>query len=461
MSSRVLTTWNPEDKDFWEKEGKAIATRNLWISIPALFLAFSVWMVWSVVVVNMQTIGFKYDSDKLFWLAALPGLTGATLRIFYSFMVPIFGGRKWTTISTASLLIPAVGIGLAVRNPETSYSTMLVLALLCGFGGGNFASSMANISFFFPKAQKGTALGLNAGLGNLGVSAMQFLVPLVITTGMFSALCGDPQMCVINGVTKPLWLQNAGFVWVPFIMASTIAAWFGMNDIASARASFSEQAVIFKRKHNWIMCWLYLGTFGSFIGYSAGLPLLIKSQFPGMNPTKYAFLGPLVGALVRPVGGWLADKLGGAVVTFWNFIVMAAAVFGVLAFLPHSGTGGNFWGFLAMFILLFFTTGIGNGSTFRMIPVIFLTERQRDASGKGTEAQEKALRDASKEAAAVLGFSSAFAAYGAFFIPKSFGTSITMTGGPDAALYGFIIFYVSCIATTWWFYARKNSEMPC
>ena len=461
MSSRVLTTWNPEDKQFWEAEGKAIASRNLWISIPSLFLSFAVWMVWSVVVVNLPTIGFKYDPNKLFWLAALPGLTGATLRIFYSFMVPIFGGRKWTTISTASLLIPAIGIGFAVRNPDTSYTTMLILALLCGFGGGNFASSMSNISFFFPKAQKGTALGLNAGLGNLGVSAMQFLVPLVITTGVFSALCGDPQMCVIKGVTKPLWLQNAGFVWVPLILASTVAAWFGMNDIASAKASFSDQAIIFKRKHNWLMCWLYLGTFGSFIGYSAGLPLLIKSQFPGVNPTQYAFLGPLVGALVRPVGGWLADKLGGAVVTFWNFIVMAAAVFGVLYFLPHGGTGGNFWGFLAMFILLFTTTGIGNGSTFRMIPVIFLNERQREAAGRGAAAEEQAVKDAGKEAAAVLGFTSAFAAYGAFFIPKSFGTSIAVTGGPEMALYGFVIFYVSCIALTWWVYARQNAEMPC
>ncbi|MDD2732376.1 MAG: NarK family nitrate/nitrite MFS transporter [Desulfuromonadaceae bacterium] len=461
MSSRLLTEWSPEDKNFWEKKGKRIASRNLWISIPALLLAFSVWMVWSVVVVNLPNIGFKYDPNKLFWLAALPGLSGATLRIFYSFMVPIFGGRKWTTISTASLLIPAIGIGFAVRDSNTSYTTMLILALLCGFGGGNFASSMANISFFYPKAQKGTALGLNAGLGNLGVSAMQFLVPLVITTGMFSALCGDPQVCVVKGVTKSIWLQNAGFVWVPFIVAATIAAWFGMNDIASAKASFKEQSIIFRRRHNWIMCWLYLGTFGSFIGYSAGLPLLIKSQFPEVNPTQYAFLGPLVGALSRPLGGWLADKLGGAAVTFWNFIVMAVAVFGVLFFLPHGGAGGNFWGFLALFILLFFATGIGNGSTFRMIPVIFLTERQRDALGKGAEAQDQAIKDAGKESAAVLGFTSAFAAYGAFFIPKSFGTSIASTGGPDAALYGFIIFYLSCIIMTWWYYSRNNAEMPC
>ena len=461
MTSRVLTVWNPEDKEFWEREGKAIAARNLWISIPALFLAFAVWMVWSVVVVTLPTIGFGFDPDKLFWLAALPGLAGATLRIFYSFMVPIFGGRKWTTLSTASLLIPAVGIGFAVRDPNTSYTTLLILALLCGLGGGNFASSMSNISFFFPQAQKGTALGLNAGLGNLGVSVMQFLVPLAITAGVFGSLCGDPQTCIVNGVTKPIWLQNAGFIWVPFIVVSTLAAWFGMNEIASAKASFADQAIIFRRKNNWLMCWLYLGTFGSFIGYSAGMPLLIKSQFPGVNPTQYAFLGPLVGAIMRPVGGWIADKLGGARVTFWNFIVMAASVGGILAFLPHDGSGGNFWGFLAMFILMFVTTGIGNGSTFRMIPVIFLTERKRDAEGKPAPAQEQALKDAAKEAAAVIGFSSAFAAYGAFFIPKAFGSSIRLTGGPESALYGFLAFYVTCIVVTWWYYSRRNAKIPC
>jgi NNP family nitrate/nitrite transporter-like MFS transporter len=461
MASRVLAVWNPEDREFWEREGKSIASRNLWISIPALFLSFAVWMVWSVVVVNLPSIGYKFDANRLFWLAALPGLAGATLRIFYSFMVPIFGGRKWTTLSTASLLIPAIGIGYAVRDLDTSYTTLLLLALLCGLGGGNFASSMSNISFFYPQAQKGTALGLNAGLGNLGVSAMQFLVPLAITAGVFGALCGGPQDCVENGAVRPIWLQNAGFIWVPFIAASTVAAWFGMNDIASARASFREQAVIFRRKHNWIMCWLYLGTFGSFIGYSAGLPLLIKSQFPGISPTKYAFLGPLVGALMRPVGGWIADKVGGARVTFWNFIAMAASVAGILAFLPRGGSGGSFAGFLAMFILMFVTTGIGNGSTFRMIPVIFATGRKRDAEGKGAAAEEQAAKDAAKEAAAVIGFSSAFAAYGAFFIPKGFGSSIHLTGGPEGALYGFLAFYITCIAITHWFYSRRNAEMPC
>lgn len=460
-SPLLLTEWEPENTDFWEKTGRRIAQRNLWISIPALLLSFAVWMVWSVVVINLPSLGFPYTTNQLFWLAALPGLSGATLRIFYSFMVPIFGGRRWTTIATASLLLPSLWIGFAVQNPQTPYLVMLVLALLCGFGGGNFASSMANISFFYPQAQKGTALGLNAGLGNLGVSTVQFVVPLAITAGLFGAWGGEPQTLVQGEVTKQVWLQNAGFIWVPFIIATTIAAWFGMNDIASAKATFKDQIVIFKRKHNWLMCWLYTGTFGSFIGYSAGLPLLIKTQFPGVVPTQYAFLGPLIGALLRPLGGWLADKLGGARVTFWNFVAMAGGVIGVLHFLPSNGTGGSFAGFLVTFILLFATAGIGNGSTFRMIPVIFLTERQRAIQEQSAASLAQARRDAAKESAAVLGFSSAIAAYGAFFIPKSFGTSIELTGGPDAALYAFLLFYASCIVLTWWYYARKRSEMPC
>ena len=291
-------------------------------------------MVWSVVVAKLPSIGFTYTTDQLFWLAALPGLSGATLRIFYSFMVPIFGGRLWTTLTTWSLIIPAIGIGMAVQNPATPYWLFLALALLCGFGGGNFASSMSNISFFFPKAEKGNALALNAGLGNLGVSVVQFVVPLVITAGVFGWLGGEPH----DGQARrhasvPMWLQNAGFIWVPFIVASAFAAWFGMNDIASAKASFAEQAVIFQRKHNWIMCWLYTGTFGSFIGYSAGFPLLAKTQFPEVNALAYAFLGPLVGALSRSLTGWVSDKYGGGRVTFWVFVGMAIGVVGVLYFL--------------------------------------------------------------------------------------------------------------------------------
>ncbi|PWG61318.1 NarK family nitrate/nitrite MFS transporter [Sediminicurvatus halobius] len=454
----LITDWRPEDAEFWESYGKRVATRNLWISIPCLLLAFSVWMVFSAVAVRLNSIGFTFTDNQLFWLAALPGLSGATLRIFYSFMVPIFGGRRWTVISTASLVIPALGMGLAVQSPDTPYWVFIVLALLCGFGGGNFASSMANISFFYPKSQQGTALGLNAGLGNLGVSVMQFVVPAVITTGAFAAVFGGPQELSDGG---RLWLQNAGFIWVPFILLFTVLAWFGMNDLATAQASFRDQAVIFKRKHQWLMTYLYIATFGSFIGYSAGFPLLIKTQFPDVDPLQYAFLGPMVGALIRPVGGWMSDKLGGARVTFWNFVVMIAAVFGVVYFLPVLGTEGNFWGFFGMFMLLFITTGVGNGSTFRMIPVIFRNIHERGAEGQGEEARLAAIKAANKESAATLGFSSAIAAYGAFFIPKAYGTSIAVTGGPTAALYAFAIYYLTCIAVTWWFYHRRGAEAPC
>ena len=466
---RTLQVWTPEDRAFWEREGEAIAKLNLWISVPALFLAFAIWQVWSVVAVSLPGLGFKYSTNQLFWLAAAPALSGATLRIFYSFMVPLVGGRRWTAISTATLLIPALGIGFAVQDPTTGYPTMLALALLCGLGGGNFSSSMANISFFFPRERKGSALGVNAGLGNLGVSVVQFLSPLVVTAGIFGIFGGEPQTLVKGSQTLQVWTQNAAFIWVPWIAAAAIAAWFGMNDLAEASASFADQAVIFRRKHNWLMCLLYLGTFGSFIGYAAGFPLLIKSQFPGVNPLAYAWLGPFVGAIVRPFGGWLADRMGGARVTFWNFVVMACAVVAVLCFLPSGAAasaasgagGGSFAGFFVSFLVLFLTTGIGNGSTFRMIPAIFQAEKLRGIDPNDREAVARATKEANTEAAATLGFTAAFAAYGGFFIPKSYGTSISLTGGPQAALYVFIAFYLVCIAVTWWNYARRNAPVAC
>ncbi len=446
----TLEEWHPEDPAFWEEKGQRIARRNLWISIPALLLAFSVWMVWSMVVARLPAIGFGFTPGQLFWLAALPGLSGATLRIFYSFMVPIFGGRLWTTLSTASLLLPALGIGYAVQNPETPYLIFLALALLCGLGGGNFASSMANIAFFFPKAEKGNALALNAGLGNLGVSVMQFLVPLVITMGVFGAMGGQPQTMSDGG---QLWMQNAGFVWVPFILAATVAAWLGMNDIADAKASFREQAIIFGRKHNWLMCILYTGTFGSFIGYSAGFPLLTKLQFPDVNALQYVFLGPLVGALSRAGTGWIADRFGGGRVTFWTFLCMMVAVFGVIFFLGIKEAPGAFWGFFACFMALFMLTGIGNASTFQMIPVIMAREIPRLMPELDAEAQR---RQADRESAAIIAFTSAIAAYGAFFIPKAYGTSIAMTGGPVLALWGFMGFYLICVLVTWFYYTRTG-----
>ena len=361
-------------------------------------------------------------------------------------MVPIFGGRLWTTVSTASLLLPAFGIGYAVQNPDTPYFIFLVLALLCGFGGGNFASSMANIGFFFPKKEKGAALGKNAGLGNLGVSVMQFLVPIVITAGVFGALGGAPQQV---SETERLWLQNAGFVWVPFIVLATIAAWVGMNDIAEAKASFAEQAVIFQRKHNWIMCLLYTGTFGSFIGFSAGFPLLAKTAFPEINSLQFVFLGPLVGALSRAWTGWVADKYGGARVTVWVFAGMIVAALGVILFLG----AGSFIGFFAMFMALFFFTGVGNSSTFQMIPNIVGDYVPRLMPGLGAD---ETRRQVERESAAITAFTSAIAAYGAFFIPKAYGSSIAATGSANLALWGFVAFYVICLAVTWVWYSRPG-----
>jgi NNP family nitrate/nitrite transporter-like MFS transporter len=457
-SPRTLTRWDPEDQVFWAAEGRRVARRNLWISILALFLAFAVWMVWSVVAVKLPSVGFRFTTNQLFWLAALPGLSGATLRVFYAFAVPIFGGRRWTALSTASLLLPAVGIGLAVQDPTTPYGTFVGLALLSGLGGANFASSMSNISFFFPRAEKGTAMGLNAGLGNLGVSGVQLAVPLVIAAGVLGPLAGGPQSVVPGG--GHVWLQNAAYVWVPVIAAATLLAWFGMNDLASARASFRDQSIVFRRKHTWLTSLLYLGTFGSFIGYSAGLPLLTGASFPASDPTRYAFIGPLLGGLARPAGGWLADRLGGARVTLWTLTAMGLAAVGVVLCLPRGGAGGSFTGFLGAFVVLFAAAGLGNGSVYRMIPVIFSTFHQRRAPPDGA-ARAQAQRDAVKESAAVVGFVSAVAAYGAFFVPRTFGVAVELTGEPRWALFAFVAYYGACIALTWWFYARRGAEVHC
>lgn len=441
-----IADWQPENEAFWKSKGRPVARRNLAISTYNLLLSFAVWMVWSVVVAKLPAIGFKFTTDQLFWLAALPGLSGATLRIFYAFLVPIFGGRLWTTLSTASLLVPAFGIGYAVQNPQTPYLIFLVLALLCGLGGGNFASSMANISYFFPKSEKGNALAINAGLGNLGVSVMQFLVPVAITMSLFGALGGHSQSAAAG---TQLWMQNAGFVWVPLILAGTLAAWFGMNDIVSARASFADQSTIFARAHTWIMCWLYTGTFGTFIGMSAGFPLFAKLAFPEVNALKYAFVGPLVGALSRAGTGWLADRLGGAVVSLWVFVAQIAATIGMVYFLgAHS-----FPGFFAMVVTLFFVSGVGNASTFQMVPGIM--RRAVDESAPELPAAQR-QQQAEWESAAVIGFTSAIAAYGAFYIPKAYGSSIALTGSATAALWGFVAFYASCAAVTWLFYLRRQ-----
>jgi NNP family nitrate/nitrite transporter-like MFS transporter len=532
--------WDPEDEAFWSREGKGIAKRNLWISIPNLLLAFAVWIYWGMVAKYIQQIHFATGGELfnftfmnggepyaeagyralLFTLPAVAGLAGATLRIPNSFMIAICGGRNVKFMTSALLILPAVSAGIALQDPTTPFWIFIVLAALSGIGGGVFASSMSNISFFFPKAEQGLALGLNAGLGNLGVSVMQFLIPWVITFSLFGALSGDPFEYEAAGATSRMWIQNAGLVWVPLLALFSILAFFGMNNLPfhqvgstpvavakylwltllgfvgaaigivllilpwgpfpvlvktfvvvvvavvvtlaamryltprETRESLEEQFGIFKMKHNWIMTYLYVMTFGSFIGYANAFPKLIDDVFgvirvgeqagqaTGMSSAAYIWIGAGVGALIRPVGGWLSDKLGGARVTHWDTIVMIASTIGagyvVSLALESPDPTQYFFPFLGLFIVLFATTGIGNGSTFRMIGVIF----KKDNRGP------------------VLGWTSAIAAYGAFLIPKIFATQIR-AGTPQNALYGFAAYYATCLALNWWFYARKNAEISC
>lgn len=447
--SRWIHYWNPDDEEFWEHEGRSVARRNLIFSIFAEFLGFSVWLLWSVTAVHLNAAGFDFSTSQLFTLVSVPALIGATMRFPYTVAVPRFGGRNWTVVSALGLLVPVIALVVMVSTPSTPYWAFLIGAGLAGLGGGNFASSMANISFFYPDDKKGFPLGLNAAGGNIGVAVVQLVVPVVITMSVLAVVGGA------QGAGGTLFLQNAGLIWIPFILAAAVCAWCFMDNLRVSQSPLREQAVILRRKHTWIMSWLYVGTFGSFIGYSAGLPLLITTQFPDVT-LSVAFLGPLVGSLVRPVGGWLADKLGGARVTFAAFLAMIPAVLGVNFFLAHKSEPYGFAGFFGMFLVLFVLSGVGNGSTFRMIPLIFRAQHLRDAEGKGAEAKGRAIATARRETAAVLGFSSAIGAYGGWLIPQSYGLSAALTGGPQAALNGFIAFYATCLLLTWWHYLRSS-----
>ena len=439
-----ISEWNPDDENFWKSKGKAVAERNLIWSIVAEHLGFSIWLIWSIVATKLPQAGFHYTTDQLFQLVALPGLIGSLLRFPYTFAVTTFGGRNWTVFSAAVLFIPTLALAYFVTQPDTPFWLMLLVAATAGLGGGNFASSMANISFFYPDRIKGWALGLNAAGGNIGVSGVQLLTPLLLGFGFISLYQATPT-------AEGLYLQNAGLMWLLPLTIAVIGAFFFMNNLTSARSTFKDQLAIVKRKHTWIMSYIYIGTFGSFIGYSAAFPLLIKTQFPAVT-VAIAFLGPLVGSLSRPLGGLLADKIGGAKVTFWNFIAMGAATIGVMYFVDIKG----FAGFLTMFLILFVTTGVGNGSTYRMIPSIFREEKLKEARGSGETGRALALKASGIEAAAALGFIGAIGACGGYLIPRGFGASIAATGAPHLALQIFLAFYVTCIALTWWYYLRKS-----
>jgi len=433
---KKLDYWDPNNPQFWESKGKRVANRNLWISIPNLLIAFSVWQVWSILSLRLIDAGFPYTTDQVYTLTAIPALTGAIVRIFYSIGVTYTGGKTWTVLSTLILLVPVIGVGIALQNPDTPYTTMAVLAALCGLGGGNFASSMAAMGPFFPKAQQGSALGINGGLGNLGVSMAQFLIPLVITVPIFGFLGGEAQQVpTADGGTTRLWMQNGALIWVIPIVLFALFALIGMNNLPLEKPKLSEQLKVFKRKHMYLITILYIMSFGSFIGYSAAFPLLLKGEFPEINALQLVFIGPLLGALGRPVGGYLADKFGGAKVSLIDIGVMIIGVTGVVIFI--SDNSRSFLGFFLSFLLLFAAGGIANGSIFTMFPIIF----------------------GPVETPAAIGFAAAIGAFGGFFIPKMFGWSIESTGDISPALYLFIVYYILCAGIIWFYYTRENAEI--
>ncbi len=527
-----IADWRPEDKEFWERTGKRIAYRNLAISVPALLCGFAVWGMWGIITVQMLNLGFPFTQAELFTLTAIAGIAGATMRIPASFLIRLAGGRNTIFLTTAMLLAPAIGTGIALQHKDWPLWAFQLMALWSGVGGGNFASSMSNISTFFPKRLQGTALGINAGIGNFGVTTMQIVIPLVMTVGLFGGLGGEPLMLVKDSgwifgkiaAGTPTWIQNAGFAWVLSLVPLAALCWWGMNnlkpvspstghsivafakitwlytlaflpalfglylylpkptglglismwvaiplDIVSAllvmklaafgpmKENVARQFAIFKDKHTWSMTALYIVTFGSFIGFSMALPLSITiifgvSHVPDAagvmqhtlkNPNApsaftYAWIGPFVGAAIRPVGGWISDKVGGSIVTQVISIVMVAAsvAVGYVMMLAYgSATPEQYFPmFLGLFIVLFAASGIGNGSTFRTIGVIF----------------DRA------QAGPVLGWTSAVAAYGAFVAPIVIGDQIK-AGTPQFAMYGFAIFYAVCLVLNWWFYLRKNA----
>ncbi len=435
-----LTRWEPENEQFWEAEGKRIAWRTLTITTISLVLSFATWFMMSAIVVRLPQIGFRFDTMQLFWLAAMPGLAGGSLRIIHAFLIPIFGTRHVITISTLIKLIPCVGIGMAVMTPETPFWVFLVLGLLAGFGGGDFSSHMPSTSVFFPKRLQGTALGIQAGIGNFGVSLAQFASPWIIGF----AVIGTSQTLVKGGASSQVWLQNAALWYVPLLLLLGVLGWFSLRSVP-VLASFKEQLDIFNNKHTWFCTITYVMTFGSFSGFSAAFPLLIKTlygHFPGApDPLTYAFLGPLVGSLARTGAGPISDKVGGGIMTHFSGIglILCVAVMAFTGLLtPTSLT--RFPYFVALMLLIFLLTGVGNASTFRQFPIIF--------------------SNSPRQGAGVIGWTAAVAAYGPFLFATLIGTVITRFGSPIPFFLGIGAYYIVATAINWWYYTRRGCEKP-
>lgn len=424
---RWIDGWDPENPEQWGSVGRPIARRNLWLSIFAEFLGFAVWALWSIVVPQLNGVGFDLSVNEMFWLVSTPALVGATLRIPYTFAVPRFGGRNWTIVSALLLLLPTAALAWAVNHPELPFVALVGIAALAGVGGGNFASSMANISFFFPAKEKGAALGLNAAGGNLGTAAVQLAVPIVITIGA--------------GVS----LDRAGLMFIPLALLAAVLAWRSMDNLSNAKSDPRAYAAALRHPHTWILSFIYIGTFGSFIGYSATFPTLLKNLFPAVT-ISLAFMGALVGSLARPFGGYLSDRIGGAVVTCASFVAMAiGAVGGIVGLQAQS-----FPIFFLSFLWLFVFTGIGNGSVYRMIPAVF----------SGTAGGDPvSLTAAGRAAAGCIGIAGAVGAFGGFLVPQGFALSRTITGDLQAALGVMVAVYLLMLGVTWFVYLRRGSRL--
>lgn len=437
----MIEKWEPENEVFWKNTGSKTAWRTLVLTTASLILSFATWFVMSAVVVRLPNIGFKFDTMQLFWLTAMPGLAGGTLRIIHTFLIPMYGTRKVISVSTFIKILPMIGLGFAVMNPATPFWVFMVLAFLAGFGGGDFSSFMPSTSLFFPKRLQGTALGIQAGIGNFGVSLTQFVTPWIIGFAALGTVVGVPQTFTKGEVTKSIWLQNAAFWYVPLLFLLTILCAAFLKRVP-VKASFTEQLDIFKDKHTWLMTSLYVMTFGSFSGFSAAFPLLIKSvygKFPDSpDPLKYAFLGPLIGSAIRVLMGPPSDKWGGAVITQLSGLGLIVCSLIVPNYLTPDSMA-QFPHFVGLMLGLFFFAGIGNASTFRQIPVIF---PPRQAGG-------------------VLGWTAAIAAYGPFLFSTLIGAAIAKYGSPKAFFYGAAVFYVLNVLINWWFYKRRGCEKPC
>jgi MFS transporter, NNP family, nitrate/nitrite transporter len=437
-----IDRWEPENESFWQERGRRIAWRTLWITTANLMLAFIVWFVVSALVVRLPAIGFDLSRGQLFWLAAMPGLAAGSLRIVHTFLVPIWGTRHVVAFSTASLLIPAVGWYFAVQDTSTPYAVLMLLAFLAGLGGGNFSSFMPSTSLFFPKRLQGTALGIQAGIGNFGVSVVQFVTPWVIGFALADSLFGGPQTYTPRGeVSQDIWMQNALLIYVPLIVLLAVVAWLGLRSVP-VRANFRQQLDIFRLKHTWVMTSLYVMTFGSFSGFAATFPLLIREVYGplegGPDPLAFAFLGPLVGSVVRVVGGPVSDRLGGAIVTHVSGIGLFVCAIAVTFFTSPTSMAEFPW-FVAAMLGLFLFAGIGNASTFKQMPMVF---EPRQAGG-------------------VIGWTAAIAAYGPFLFGMLLGWSFSATASPNAFFYGAAVFYAANVALNWWLYTRKGAEAPC